>query len=545
MINLLLLNFKMIRNRLRALTFLGEVKIALFLFLNFIFLAGIYIGSYRLLAYLNEVPMIGNLIVNKLLIMIFMTSFVMVIFSSVITSFTTIYFSKDLPWLLAMPLAVPKIFAHKALNTAFYASWMVLALMLPFLVALTVVKGAGIVFLGGVLALLVPFLLTASLCGIIASMVLVRAFPARRVRDTMFVVGALFIMGLFMLFRFLQPEKLVRPEGMDAVAQYLSFLDAPSAVYLPSWWLSGAVFSLLGHDQKNFVFYTALLLGGTIILFAATSFLAEKIFLSGWAQNRGGRRIAGSTARNFSFKSPAAALMIKDMKSFLRDANQWSQLLFLVALSAVYLFSVYKIPLETLYLQNLVAFFNVGLIGFVVSAVALRFVFPAISIEGDNLWLIKSSPFTSEQLLREKTFFGSIPVIALSLVLSVVSGLVLKTDPPVFWASVLAVLVMAAGLNFMAAGFGAIFPKFNITSIAQIESSQGGLFYILAAVFYVGVNLSLWALPLQNYYQIKFGHSALPWTSFIWMGIFMLAVNSAAVILPFRLGVMSLKRLEI
>jgi ABC-2 type transport system permease protein len=541
--NLLLLDFMQIRNRVKSLNFLGEMKAAIFLFLNLVFLAVLFAGSYRLLAYLNEVPMIGHLVVNKLLVMVFMTSFFMVAFSSVISSFTTIYFSKDLSWLLATPLAVKKIFAHKALHTVFYASWMVVALMLPFLAALAAVKGAGLLFLAGVLVLLVPFLVTAGLFGIIASMVLVRLFPARRVRDTMFVIGALFIMGLFMLFRFLQPEKLASPDGMDAVAQYLSFLDAPGAVYMPSWWLAGAVFSLLGGGMKNLFFYSGLLFGVAAVLFIFTGLLAEKIFLSGWAQNLGGRRIRSSAGA--AGASPLAALLAKDAKSFTRDANQWSQLLFLAALSAVYLFSVYKIPLETMYLQNLVAFFNVGLIGFVVSAVALRFVFPAVSLEGDNLWLIKASPLTAEEFLREKTLFGSIPVATLALLLSVASGLVLKTDPPVFWASVAAVSVMAAGLNFMAAGFGAMFPKFKITSITQIESSQGGLFYILAAVFYVGLNLSLWAMPLQNYYLVKFGHAGLGLKSFVWVGMALLALNAAAMILPFSLGVRSLKRLEI
>jgi len=55
------------------------------------------------------------------------------------------------------------------------------------------------------------------------------------------------------------------------------------------------------------------------------------------------------------------------------------------SLCAVYIFSIYKIPLNTIYLQNMVAFFNVGLISFVVSAVALRFVFPAVSLEGESL----------------------------------------------------------------------------------------------------------------------------------------------------------------
>jgi len=88
--------------------------------------------------------------------------------------------------------------------------------------------------------------------------------------------------------------------------------------------------------------------------------------------------------------------------------------------------------------QNLVAFVNVGLIGFFVSAVALRFVFPSISMEGDNFWIIKALPCTAGQILWEKTLFGSVAVLAKALLLSVAAGLILKTDTPVFCGSVTA-----------------------------------------------------------------------------------------------------------
>ena len=543
--NLLLLNFKMMRNRILDLRFFDELKIAFFLFLSSGFILGIYFGSYRLLFYLDGVQMIGHLIVNKLLTMVFLSSFIMVIFSSFIASFNTIYFSRDLPWLLAMPLPVSKIFAHKALDTSFYASWMVFVMMFPFLLAYAEVKGAGPAFFFGMLALIVPFLLTAGLCGIVISMLMVRAFPARRVRDAVLVIGAFLLMGVFILFRFMEPEKLLRPEGMGTIAAYLSFLDAPTAAYLPSWWLSGAVFSLLGHNMKNFTLFASLLAGSAVLLFFAATLLAEKIFLFGWAQNQSGQGMSVKAPHKFASRRPFTALLIKDLKVFMRDTNQWSQLMFLGALSAVYLFSVYKVSLESMYLQNIIAFLNVGLIGFVVSAVALRFVFPSISIEGESFWIIKSSPITEERFLLEKALFGSIPVTALALLLSAVSGLLLKTDAAIFWVSVLASVIMAVGLNFMAVGFGAMFPRFNITNIAQIESSHGGLFFILAALFYIGANISLWAGPLRNYFMLKLSHSAAPWGSFVWVGAGIIALNLSAVMLPYKLGAASLKRLEI
>src|SRR5207237_1239802 len=81
-------------------------------------------------------------------------------------------------------------------------------------------------------------------------------------------------------------------------------------------------------------------------------------------------------------------LFIKDMKVFLRDVTQWSQLLLLVALAVVYLynFSVFdleRIPYMCGVIKNVYAFLNLGLAGF--GARYPRF-------NADNATQIASSP---------------------------------------------------------------------------------------------------------------------------------------------------------
>ena len=43
-------------------------------------------------------------------------------------------------------------------------------------------------------------------------------------------------------------------------------------------------------------------------------------------------------------------------------------------------------------LITMVVFLNQGLSGFVLSAIAARFIFPSVSLEGRQLWLLRSSP---------------------------------------------------------------------------------------------------------------------------------------------------------
>ena len=85
--------------------------------------------------------------------------------------------------------------------------------------------------------------------------------------------------------------------------------------------------------------------------------------------------------------SPARrALLVKDLKVFLRDTAQWSQLLLLLALGLVYVYNFYVLDLDRLpymsgVIRNVYAFVNLLMAAFVTSAVAVRFAtFPLVQV---------------------------------------------------------------------------------------------------------------------------------------------------------------------
>src|SRR3989339_73772 len=125
----------------------------------------------------------------KLMSMIMFTFFVMLIFSNMIISFSTVYFSHDLNFLISMPLSVKNIFIYKFIKTTFYSSWMVLLVFLPFLFAYGRIKFAGLGFYASVLPLLIPFFLIASSIGTLISADFMRLFPSQKMRDIFIILG--------------------------------------------------------------------------------------------------------------------------------------------------------------------------------------------------------------------------------------------------------------------------------------------------------------------------------------------------------------------
>src|SRR5690606_888510 len=101
------------------------------------------------------------------------------------------------------------------------------------------------------------------------------------------------------------------------------------------------------------------------------------------------------------------SLVAKDIRIFFRDTTQWSQLILLGVLVVIYIYNVKALPLWTgeqvgFFLVNVVSFLNLGLAGFVLAAIAARFLFPAVSLEGRTLWLLRSSPLDLRTLLWAK-----------------------------------------------------------------------------------------------------------------------------------------------
>ena len=108
----------------------------------------------------------------------------------------------------------------------------------------------------------------------------------------------------------------------------------------------------------------------------------------------------------------------------------------------VYVYNIRVLPLYSgeqvsFFLINLVSFLNLGLAGFVVAAIAARFVFPAMSLEGRMLWLLRSSPLKVRTLFWTKYWVGTVPLLAVALPLIVFTDIVLQASPfevvPVFW----------------------------------------------------------------------------------------------------------------
>jgi ABC-2 type transport system permease protein len=156
-----------------------------------------------------------------------------------------------------------------------------------------------------------------------------------------------------------------------------------------------------------------------------------------------------------------------------------------------------KIPLATVYLQNLLSFLNMGLAGFVVSAVAVRFVFPAVSIEGKSFWLIRSAPISIRKLLWAKFWMYLVPLLVLSETLIVLSNRFLNVSGFMMALSAVTIVFLTAGIVGLGIGLGAAYPRFSVENAAKIATGYGAILYMVLAMGFIALCVFLEAWPVN------------------------------------------------
>ena len=98
----------------------------------------------------------------------------------------------------------------------------------------------------------------------------------------------------------------------------------------------------------------------------------------------------------------------------------------------------------------------------------------------------------------------------------------------------------------MAVGFGALFPKFRVENISQIESSVGGMIYMIFSLFYVFLTVSLLAIPVRLWFLSRLYHKNVMHPGIIAMIVAsMIILNSVAVFVPIYLGRKNLEGLDV
>ncbi len=534
----------------------GSGKLLILAFVGLAFWIGVYGVLYRILKYFRGVEDLGPLLAGKLLGLVLLSFISILVLSNVITALSSFFLAKDLDLLVSAPVDWLRLYLAKLGETLLHSSWMVALMAVPILTAYGVIYRGGLVFLPVAVLTIVPMLALPAVVGSAITLVLVNVFPARRTRDLLSIVALGAAAGVILLFRLIRPEQLARPEGFRNLLDFITVLRTPTSPFLPSEWAAKAIMGFLRH---TFDPLPLLLLWSTAAAFVTLGgLLHRELFATGYTKaQEGAERFVRGTFWRWTIGTllrplPVAKreFVLKDVKLFFRDTTQWSQLILLAVLVVVYLFNIKALPLHRgepvgFFYVTLVSFLNLGLSGFVLASIAARFIFPAVSLEGRQMWLLRSSPLDLRALLWSKYWVGTVPLLVLAMLLTGLTDVLLEVSPFMMILSLATIFALTLAIAAMALGFGALYPQFETENAAQIPTSFGGLVYMMATIaLLAGVIVALWQAV---YVYVRAVYEGRPVVVDAWMLFWFTvaaALCAAATVIPLRVGLKKMESFE-
>jgi ABC-2 type transport system permease protein len=535
----------------------GRKRFVAFVLLGALVWLGIAAAAMWFCAKVVAIEPIGVVMLRRLLglVLLFVLSILGV--SNLIAAFSTFFLADDLPALVARPVPLYSLYAARWLENAIYASWMTVLFSAPFFVAVGVAMHGPPVYYA-ILLLVLPVLATVpTSLAVTLALVLGRLLSAQRTKQILVVFATIVFTILFVLFRRLEPERFVDPDERAPLLEVLGQIQGGEAPWLPSTWAADALWGPLSPVLQPSGHPSLLLLTAAVALFFVGGWTFRAVFAEAFSRAQeglhretegrhagGGRtldELVAATAARKGRGSPRAALTSKDVRVFVRDTAQWTQMLLIGALVAIYVvnFSYIRTAGESGIISATgLHFINLSLGGFVAVAICVRFAFPAISLEGRAFWIVLRSPNRMIDLLRGKWWSLAIPLSALVVVLVSVTSVWLGSGPVLTVIAALTVVPLVVGLTGLALGLGARFPRFKIDNAAKIATGFGGIVYMLSGLTILVADVLL-AVPPTLLVQQWIEHDYAPTP--VRIGLCVLAA-AAAVAVPVAAGSIAVRR---
>ena len=395
-------------------------------FLLFAFLSGTY--SFMMgtaLQYYGEIDVLPGLFMAATCLMIFFTSIYKV--KGVLFGF------KDYDIVMSLPVKTWKIVASRLMLLYLINMVFVLAFLVPnYIVYGIIAKPSPVFYVLSFISLffvpLIPIII-ASIVGVVLA-VISAGFKHSNLIHTVLMFVAFLL--LFALSFQMQSESAIAELGMMIRDQMLGIYP------LSGWYLKG----ILEYDMISYLAFLAVSILATVVF----SVIVGKYFK--WMNTAISARRTSAKYKMTELKSKGQlkAMYQKEAKRYFSCGiyvfnTGFGLIMMIIGAFALMFFppaqieQMLSIPEAAGMLQDLFPY----LMCFFVGTVAITA--SSISLEGKNLWILKSSPLSSKTILNAKLLFSLSLTVPVCAITSVIAGFSLGMEP---LQIVLAVLIPVA-----------------------------------------------------------------------------------------------------
>lgn len=556
------LRWRLARNTARSALTGSRLRLIMIAFCSAVFWVGLFGLFFEGFRFINTYVDLVNTIVETIFSLFFLSLLVMLFFSTGILTYSGLFQSREAAFLLTTPATADRIFAYKFFEAIGFSSWAFVLLGSPLLVAYGIVVQASAEFYGIALLYLLSFVLVPGGLGSVAAMLVANFFPRRRKTVLGLGIAGLLAMVAFVSWRLVRtPGEAGTPDWMGGMLQKLEWSQHP---LWPSRWTAVGLIATARGDLKTGLFYLRVLAAHGFLCYLIAAVVARDLYRPGYNRvqgERSSRRRAGSQVLDavfhrvfFFLPRPVRLLILKDFRTFLRDPAQWSQFLIFFGLLAFYFVNIRRLSydLQSPYWRNLVSFLNLGVTALILSTFTSRFIFPLLSLEGRNFWVLGLLPLRRDAILWGKFAFASGISLVATEFLVVLSDLMLRMKPAMVALHIGMVAVLCLGLSGISVGLGARLPNLKETDPSKIAAGFGGTLNLLVSLAFIASIVVSLALPCHLYFA---GFESNDLTTLVmsrerfqfWMTLAILGslvIGAVGTIVPLRIGIRAFREME-
>ena len=359
----------------------------------------LFLGGFEFIGLSDE---LFHAIFEYLFSMFFLSISIMLFFSTGIITYTGLFHSREGAFLLTTPATTDRIFAYKFAESVAISSWGFFLLGSPLMAAYGITIKAPAAFYAMFVIYLLMFVLIAGSLGAIVAIVVANIFPKRQ--KGVLAAGIITIVVLFValavrLWR--TPGDTLTSDWLGNVQNRLAFCQNP---LWPSRWMSAGLLASARGEWPRAGYYLMVLSAHAALAYLAAAAVARDLYFRGYSRVQGSRSnrrrkwlyaIDEVFHRLFFFvPPPIRLLLLKDLRTFCRDPAQWSQFLIFFGLLAFYFLNIPRLGygVQSPSWRSMVSFLNLSVTALILSTFTSRFIFPLLSLEGRNFWVLGLLP---------------------------------------------------------------------------------------------------------------------------------------------------------
>lgn len=457
----------------------------------------LYVLLDHVLGHIRTWGLVGAVADQYVFVNFFLVLAIMLMFSNAILSFGSLFGRDEAQFLLSLPMHARAVVGVKWFEGMLLSSWSFLLLGVPLMMAVSSNTSVEWYYYPLFLAHFLGFIAIPACLGVLVAWAVAMWAP-RRPFAVAVTICCLVLLGVIYWVSGMSQPAIESEQWIRQIFRQIGVVKQP---ILPSTWTAKGIVAAMGRNVGESVFYLLVVVGNAAFLSWLTINVIGRTWPEAYSRAQQGRYhptirrpwfTTGLCWLLFFYLPPLLRrLMLKDLKAFARDARQWSQMLIMFGLLVVYVLNLSRLPvdLSNASTKGLIAFLNLTTISLILATFTSRFVYPLLSLESQQLWLLEMLPVRRTTMLMVKFLFAlTVSVISaggVMLLAVYVLGL------PGIWArmNMAACIAVCIGLSGMAIGLGARFPVLGDRNPARIASGFGGTVNLVASMVFVAIEM--------------------------------------------------------